>query len=208
MDTAQADGVLAPLGTQTVRHRASIYAEDVIIFSKPLLSEINAVSQILNLFGNATSLKTNMVKSKIILIQCDHTDLSDIQTALGCHPRIYLGMPLSERRLKWQDLQLLIEKIMKKIAGWKARWISTPGRVTLVRFVLSAMPIFQLLVVEQPNWVFKKIDKLRRTFLWAGSDSVSGGKCLVKWSLVCSPLKLGGLGIHVLYRQSKALKVR
>ena len=30
----------------------------------------------------------------------------------------------------------------------------------------------------------------------------------MKWSLVCSPLELGGLGIHDLYRQSKALKVR
>ena len=124
------------------------------IFSKPLLSEINVVSQILNLFGNATGLKTNMVKSKIIPIQCEHIDLSDIQTALGCQlgsfPCNYLGMPLSDWRLK----------IMKKIAGWKARWVSTPGRVTLVRFVLSAMPIFQLLAVEQPKWVFKQIDKL------------------------------------------------
>lgn len=84
MDTAQAHGVLAPHGTQTVRHWASIYADDVIIFSKPLLSEIDAVSQILTLFGNANGLKTNMVKSKIIPIQCEHIALLDIQTALGC----------------------------------------------------------------------------------------------------------------------------
>ena len=37
---------------------------------------------------------------------------------------------------------------------------------------------------------FQEVDKLRRAFLWAGSDSVSGGKCLVKWSLVCFPWNL------------------
>ena len=66
--------------------------------------------------------------------------------------------------------------------------------------------IFQLLVVEQPKWVFKQIDKLQRAFLWAGSDSVTGGKCLVRWSVVCTPLHFGGLGIHDLHKQSIVLK--
>ena len=70
------------------------------------------------------------------------------------------------------------------------------------------MPIFLLLAVHQPKWVSKKIDKLRRAFLWAGSDAVCGGKCLVRWTQVCSPISIGGLGIHDLQAQGRALKVR
>lgn len=80
--------------------------------------------------------------------------------------------------------------------------------MVLVKFVLSAMPIFLLLAVHQPKWVIKQIDKLRRVFLWAGSDTVCGGKCLICWTQVCSPISLGGLGITDLCAQERALKLR
>lgn len=70
------------------------------------------------------------------------------------------------------------------------------------------MPIFLLLAVHQPKWVIKQIDKLRRVFLWAGSDTVCGGKCLICWTQVCSPISLGGLGITDLCAQERALKLR
>jgi hypothetical protein len=31
-------------------------------------------------------------------------------------------------------------------------------------------------------------------FLWAGTDSVAGGKWRIAWPVVCSPRDLGGLG--------------
>ena len=46
--------------------------------------------------------------------------------------------------------------------------------------------------------MFKAIDKIRRAFLWKGTDAVQGGKggkCLVNWQTVCQPKANGGLGI-------------
>lgn len=212
MDKAQRNNILSPLGNQLVKHRASIYADDVIIFLKPEMHDFGVVTEVLKLFGEATGLITNLAKSKILPIRCDGLDLTPLQLALGCQlasfPCTYLGMPLSDRRLKLIDFQDLLDKLIKKIAGWKARWISSTGRMVLVRFVLSAMPIFMLLAVHQPKWVIKQIDKLRRAFLWSGSDAVCGGKCLVRWTQVCSPISVGGLGIHDLQAQGRALKVR
>lgn len=65
MDAAQVHVVLTPLGSQVVKHGASIYADDVIVFSKPLHSDITAVARILELFGNATALRTNMLKRRL-----------------------------------------------------------------------------------------------------------------------------------------------
>lgn len=44
--------------------------------------------------------------------------------------------------------------------------------------------------------MIKRIDEIRREFLWKGRKDVKGGHCLVGWQQVCRPLHLGGLGIH------------
>ena len=212
MDKAQTDGVLAPLGQQQLRHRASIYADDVMIFIKPAEEDIQAVTQILDVFGGATGLHTNLAKSKILPIRCDGLDMNPLQHAMGCQlatfPCTYLGMPLSDKKLKKNDLQIIIDKLAKKAASWKGKWISIDGRLILVKFVMAVMPIYQLLAIDFPKWTMKQIEKLQRAFLWAGSDKVSGGKFLVKWTQLCQPIRYGGLGIPNLSLQGTALKMR
>ena len=70
------------------------------------------------------------------------------------------------------------------------------------------MPIFQLIAIQAPKWFFRKVNKIIRAFLWAAKDDTYGGKCLVNWELVCSPLDYGGLGIINLQLHSTALKIR
>lgn len=64
------------------------------------------------------------------------------------------------------------------------------------------------MALEPPLSVIKQIDKMRRAFLWKGSQSVAGGNCLVAWSTVCRLLHLGGLGLHNLVMLGRALRIR
>ena len=89
----------------------------------------------------------------------------------------------------------IIDKFLKKLAGWKTKWISMAGRLTLITAVLSALPAYQLIAIIHPKWLHKQLDKMRRAFLWAADDKVCGGKCLVNWIKVCVLKHLGGLGI-------------
>jgi hypothetical protein len=167
---------------------------------------------ILRLFGTATGLRTNLNKSSIIPIACSLNDVTMLTNATECKmeqfPCQYLGLPLSDKRLKRADFQRLLDKFMKKLACWKAKWITMAGRLTLVTSVLFALPAYQLMAIFHPKWLHKQLDKLRRAFLWAASDKVTGGKCLVNWTTVCLPKNLGGLGIPNLQMQSISLRVR
>ena len=70
-----------------------------------------------------------------------------------------------------------------------------PGRIVLVKAVLTTIAIYHLTPLDVPVEVRKKIDSLRHAYLWAGCDKVSGGKCRVNWDLVCKPKSCGGLSI-------------
>lgn len=54
----------------------------------------------------------------------------------------------------------------------------------------------------------KEIDKIRRSFLWKGSEEANGGHCLVNWKKVRRPKKHGGLGVLDLAMFGRALRLR
>lgn len=101
-----------------------------------------------------------------------------------------------------------IEKLADKLPGWKAALMNWADWAALVRFVLSAIPVHLLIVINVPKWVIKIIDKYRRVFLWAGREKANGGCCLVSWDKVVRPLDLGGLGIYNLQLMGWALQMR
>jgi hypothetical protein len=110
--------------------------------------------------------------------------------------------------LRKADLLLLIEKIARKLATWKALLLTQSGRLILIKSVLTAIAVYHILSLDLPPWVLDCINKICRSFFWHGSKEARGGQCLVAWNQVCKPLNLGGLGIHNLKVLNDALRMR
>lgn len=121
-------------------------------------------------------------------------------------PCKYLGLPISDTKLRKSDLLPWIEKVGDKLPSWKANLMNMAGRAVWVRFVMSAIPIHVLIAIIVPKWFVKAIDKMRRGFVWKGRPQVNGGCCLVSWDKVQRPLNLGGLGIPNLQLMGWALQ--
>jgi hypothetical protein len=204
--------LLQPVLRRGTGQRISLYADDVAMFLQPSREELNVVKEILRIFGDASGLVTNVRKCSMTPIHCEEQDMVAAQELFPCNevafPCKYLGLPLSVKKLPKNTFLELIDKIADKLPGWKSALIHTAGRLTLVKSVLAAIPIYHLIVLQCPKWVIKAIDKIRRGFLWKGRKDIKGGHCSVGWARVCRHLSLGGLGIHNLEILGWALNLR
>ena len=67
--------LLQPLAVQQVAHRASFYADDAVIFLRPTSNDLRVMKFLLDLFGQASGLHTNLSKSSASPIHCSEEDL-------------------------------------------------------------------------------------------------------------------------------------
>lgn len=180
---ADSDHLLSPIGHDAISFRASFYADDMVVFVRPVQHDMRILLAILEVFERASGLKANREKSKAISIGCTVDVFRSALALLGCLeeslPCIYLGIPLSIRKLRRSDEQPLIDAVAKRIPTWKGNMMNLAGRCTLVSATLSAIPVYTSMAICLSSWAIQCIDRCRRGFLWAGCQSVAGGKCKV-----------------------------
>jgi hypothetical protein len=62
----------------------SLYADDVIMFLHPKESDIQLVLKILEIFGEASGLKTNIQKGSLLPIRCGEEEVATLHELLPC----------------------------------------------------------------------------------------------------------------------------
>jgi hypothetical protein len=67
-----------------------------------------------------------------------------------------------------------IEKNADMLPGWKAALMNRAGRATLVRFVLSAMPIYLLIAINVPSGSLRQLTKSGKDFFGKGKSKQMG----------------------------------
>ena len=82
--------------------------------------------------------------------------------------------------------------------------LSLGGRLVLINSVLTNMVLYMISFFILPKGVLHKLDYYRSRFFWQG-DSVKKKYRLVKWSVVCQPRDMSGIGVHDLEGKKSAL---
>uniref|UniRef100_A0A2N9JAL9 Reverse transcriptase domain-containing protein n=1 Tax=Fagus sylvatica TaxID=28930 RepID=A0A2N9JAL9_FAGSY len=184
-----------------------LFADDTLIFSDANPNHIFNIRLLFTWFEAVSGLKINLCKSEMVSVGCV-PDLENLAGIMGCKtaqlPMNYLGLPLGAKFKSKAIWDPILEKMERKLAGWKRMYLSKGGRLTLIKSTLSSLPTYFLSLFPIPVKVASRIDKIQRDFLWGGMGE--GKKFhLVNWAQVCQPVHLGGLGIRNLRIFNKAL---
>ena len=99
----------------------------------------------LSCFQAFTGLKVNVGKSEIVPIG-EVNNLDALANILHCRvgslPMKYLGMPLGTSFKTASIWNPILEKMEKKLFGWKHLYLSKGGRLMLLNSTLSSLPTY------------------------------------------------------------------
>jgi len=99
--------ILTPLPRCAIRHRASLYADDLVLLLSPKIEDLGCIKQVLDLYAGASGLITNVEKCQMSPIRCSPQLMASLQTAFPYviqeFPCKYLRIPLSLQRLRRSD---------------------------------------------------------------------------------------------------------
>ncbi|WMV13372.1 hypothetical protein MTR67_006757 [Solanum verrucosum] len=170
----------------------SMHADDTLIFCDAEEQQLKYLRVILILFEGMTGLHINWRKSLMYPVN-EVTNMNCLAAILsgeiGNLPTNYFGMPLGENSNSvdvWNDV---LEKCEKKLARWKTQYLSLGGRLTLINSVLDSLPTYMITLFPIPARVIKRLDSIRRKFLWHGNKERKGFN-LVKRKVVTTVKKI------------------
>jgi hypothetical protein len=174
VELAAAQNILNLVLPKAAKLRCSLYADDAAIFANPDRVELQCISLLLETFGKCSGLRVNLSKTEIFPIRCSDDILTEALPAfprkISSFPGKYLGISLHTRKLRRVEVQPLIDKIGGQTTRMEREMLTSAGRETLVKSVLSSQPIYHLTVIPTQKWLIKQTDRIRRSFLWKGRN--------------------------------------
>ena len=184
------------------------FADDTLIFCEPKMDFLVNIKRLLSIFQGFSGLTVNYAKSGLTVLGKDGQWAEEAAAALQCGlvelPITYLGVPLGANMNRSTSWQPIIERIQQRLSSWKASCLSRAGKLTLIKAVLSSLPVYYLSIFRMPKKVAIEINRIQRRFLWCSKHE---GKfaALVKWEVVQRPKNQGGLGVGDLLMKNATL---
>ncbi|KAL2512765.1 Uncharacterized protein Adt_18365 [Abeliophyllum distichum] len=176
------------------------FADDMIIFANGQKQSIRRVLHCIEHYERASGQLVNRDKSGIILPRrATIQQIYRLEHLTGFRhqqqPVTYLGVPLFKGHRKIFLYDDLIQKVRSRISGWASRLLSPGGRITLIRSVLSSLPLYLLQILKPPKAVLKKLESIFARFLWDSKDHTHRLHWK-RWKDLCLPTEEGGLGFR------------
>lgn len=124
-----------------------LFVDDVLIFLYGSIRDTTCFKNVLSLFCKATGMVPNYKKSNIMLVSFLQKEKrhalhqfqftrQEMEAGLK-----YLGFILKPNDYRFMNWTWVIAKIEGHIKVWQHRWLSREGILTLIKYLLEAIPV-------------------------------------------------------------------
>jgi hypothetical protein len=174
------------------------YVDDTILFSDPSEQYLRNLKSNLIWFENLSRIRINYHKSELIPINLSSEQIFVAAQIFGCpvgsFPINYLVIPLHHDKLRREDIQPLIDNILKKVASWRGKLLSHVAKVTLIQSFLASVPVYLLSFIKFPKWAIKTLNSHFPTAFGVYTKGKHKYH-LANWESVAMRKEFGDLGI-------------
>ncbi|KAL3696088.1 hypothetical protein R1sor_010164 [Riccia sorocarpa] len=181
-------------GETTLLHQ--IYADDTEINITMDETQFDQLTSVLQMYKDMSGAKLNLSKSLIMPLKPGRPPSwvynTGCEVAAGSESFIYLGVSTSSPVSEKEITEGIIKKIRKRLSHWSNRLLSWPARTLLLRKVLAATPLYQLLSVGMDRKGIDAVERLCRQFLWGWADESSPKAAVIAWERIAQSAKDDG----------------
>jgi hypothetical protein len=163
------------------------YADDTLLFSTPENETLRNLKGVLMIFEQVSGMRINFHKSEVIPLNLEEDVVNEISHILACPvgalPFRYLVVPLHFEKLKREDLQPILDKLIKRCAGWRGRLLVCSSRLVLILVYLLSFMKFS-------KWAIKLLESQMAHCLWNDGEN-SNKYHLASWRHVTMKRNMG-----------------
>nr|GEW74629.1 RNA-directed DNA polymerase, eukaryota [Tanacetum cinerariifolium] len=170
------------------------YVDDAIFVGKWDSSNLNIILKVLKCFHVASGLKININKSKLMGYGVHSDEVETAARHIGCAtfiaPFSYLEVKVGGRMEKINTWDDLVSKVSSRLLKWKLKTLSIGGRLTLIKSVLTSIPLYQMSSFKVPIKVLNILELIRRKF-FNGIEGNERKLALISWDTILASKKYG-----------------
>lgn len=147
--------------------------DDSFLAGEALEKESRLMEKTLEIYGIVLGQKINWEKSEFFFFNTPYNKRIAIGRVLnikhGCFTSRYLGIPLFQGRNRSEVWKGLAKKCLRKMDGWKGKWLSSAAIILMLKSIVSAMPIFSMMCLKILKKVINSVENKMRKFFWCGA---------------------------------------
>nr|GEV49824.1 hypothetical protein [Tanacetum cinerariifolium] len=153
-------------------------------------------------------LKINLLKRKLTGIGVNKEDIDMAASIVGCStffpPFQYLGVNAGASMSWLNSWKEITANVSSRLSKWKLKTLSNGGRLTLLKSVLTTIPIYHMSLFKVPAGILKDMESIRRIF-FNGIDKFVRKMVWIECDKIMASKKNGGRRVSSLYATNRAL---